>query len=120
MKMTLDEYMKLQYLTVVIPEECTDSSLCYRAEHPQLPGCMSHGRTPDEAIRNLMEAKRLYIETLLDKGLDVPLPLQPTVGTLSSSQSIIAIVMPLIEETVETKIHLPLKFDMSQSVSEAA
>ncbi|MCX5719868.1 MAG: type II toxin-antitoxin system HicB family antitoxin [Nitrospirae bacterium] len=85
MKITLDEYMKLQYLTVVIPEECTDGSLCYRAEHPQLPGCMSHGRTPDEAIRN-----------------------------------IIAIVMPLIEETVETKIHLPLKFDMSQSVSEAA
>ena len=35
--MTINAYMKLKYLTIIMPEECTDSTLCYRAEHPQLP-----------------------------------------------------------------------------------
>ncbi len=115
--MTLNEYMKLKYLTIVMPEECTDGTLCYRAEHPQLPGCMSHGQTLEEAIRNLIEAKRLYIETLLEKGLDVPIPVQPTGGTFSSSQSII--VVP-VRETKKIEIHLPSEFDMLKVTSEAA
>jgi predicted RNase H-like HicB family nuclease len=112
MNMTLNEYLRLKYLTIVIPEECTDGTFCYRAEHPQLPGCMSHGLTPDEAIRNLIEAKRLYIETLLEKGLDIPLTPQPTVGTLSSSPSTIVVQEP--------QQHIPSEFDMLQAVSEAA
>lgn len=112
--MNINEYMKLKYLTIVMPEECTDGTLCYRSEHPQLPGCMSHGQTPDEAIRNLIEAKRLYIETLLEKGLDVPIPVRPTSGTFSSSQSII--VVPVRE----VEIHLPSEYDMLQAASEAA
>ncbi|MEW6108518.1 MAG: type II toxin-antitoxin system HicB family antitoxin [Nitrospirota bacterium] len=97
MKMTLEEYMKLEYDVIVTPEECTDGTLCYRAEHPQLPGCMSHGQTPEEAIRNLIEAKRLYIETLLERGLDVPLPLRPTGMTFSSYRSITTIISPVIK-----------------------
>ncbi len=115
--MTLNEYMKLKYLTIVMPEACTDGSLCYRAEHPQLPGCMSHAQTLDEAIRNLGEAKRLYIETLIEKGLDVPIPVQPTSGTFSSSQSII--VVP-VKETKKIEIDLPSEYDMLQAISEAA
>lgn len=115
--MTLNEYMKLKYLTIIMPEECTDGTLCYRAEHPQLPGCMSHAQTPDEATRNLIEAKRLYIATLLEKGLDIPMPVQPTGGTFSSSQSII--VVP-VRETKKIEIHLPSEYDMLQAASEAA
>lgn len=113
MKMTINEYMKLKYLTIVVPEECTDGTLCYRSEHPQMPGCMSHGLTPDEALRNLIEAKRLYIETLLDRGLDVPAPPQPTIKTFSYSPSTIIYV-----SIKEAKDAFPSEFDMS--VSEAA
>jgi predicted RNase H-like HicB family nuclease len=44
------------------------------ASHPELSGCMSHGVTPKEAITNLMEAKELYMKTLLEKGEEIPLP----------------------------------------------
>jgi len=50
--------------TVVIPEEATDGTLVYRAEIPELPGCMSHGDTEEEALQNLQEALDLYLETV--------------------------------------------------------
>jgi predicted RNase H-like HicB family nuclease len=113
--MNINEYMKLKYLTIIIQEECTDGTLCYRAEHPQLPGCMSHGLTPDEAIRNLIDAKHLYIETLLDKGLDVPMPPQSTIKTSSSApSSVICVTMEGIKDSI------PFEFDMSQAASKAA
>jgi len=70
----VEYYMMLPYGIRVVPERCTDGSPCYRAYHPELPGCMSHGTTPEEAIENLIEAKQLYIETLLEKGISVPEP----------------------------------------------
>ena len=78
---------------------------------------MSHGQTLDEAIRNLIEAKRLYIETLLEKGLDVPIPVQPTGGTFSSSQSIIVIS---VRETKKIEMHLPSEYYILQASSDAA
>lgn len=117
MKMTIEDYLKLEYDIIVIPEECTDGTLCYRSEHPQLHGCMSHGQTPEEAIRNLLEARRLYIETLLEKGLDVPLPVHPTGGTFSSYQSVTTIITP-VETTEKPQLRLPLK-EMPQAISEA-
>ena len=35
---------------------------------------MCHGDTSEEALRNLGEARRLYISSLLDEGLEVPPP----------------------------------------------
>ncbi len=119
MKMTVDDYLKLDYDVVVIPEECTDGTLCYRAEHPQLSGCMSHGSTPEDALRNLIEAKRLYIETLYEKGLEVPLPVRTTGGTFSSYKSITTILVPL-EEKENLQINLPSEFDMPHSVSDTS
>jgi predicted RNase H-like HicB family nuclease len=114
MTKSIDAYMKFRYLTVVVPDECTDGSVCFRAEHPQLPGCMSHGATREEAIMNLAEAKRLYIETLLDKGLDVPIPAQPTGGTYSSSESIL--IVPS-EKPAESVVELPAEFDMLKNAA---
>ena len=41
-------------------------------EVPALPGCYSQGETVDEALANVGEAIRLYLETLRDEGHDVP------------------------------------------------
>jgi len=35
----------------------------YVADVPQLPGCMSQGKTIESALRNVKEAIALYIET---------------------------------------------------------
>ena len=42
------------------------------AECPSLPGCISQGRTREEAIRNIREAIALYIEVLEEDHLPVP------------------------------------------------
>lgn len=41
-------------------------------ECPSLPGCISQGRTRQEALANIKEAITLYIETLEDDGMPVP------------------------------------------------
>ncbi|KOP22853.1 hypothetical protein AMR41_28615 [Hapalosiphon sp. MRB220] len=41
-------------------------------EVPSLPGCISQGRTREEAIANIEEAITLYIEVLQDRGEPVP------------------------------------------------
>jgi len=42
------------------------------AEAPSLPGCVSQGRSRDEAIENIREAISLYIETLQMENRPVP------------------------------------------------
>jgi len=42
------------------------------AECPSLPGCISQGKTKEEAIANIKEAIRGYIEALKEDGLPIP------------------------------------------------
>jgi len=42
------------------------------AECPSLPGCISQGRTKEEAIVNIREAIQAYVEALEEDGLGVP------------------------------------------------
>lgn len=44
----------------------------YLAYSPTLPGCFSNGRTIEEAKRNIREAVRQHVETLLAHGQPVP------------------------------------------------
>lgn len=42
------------------------------AEVPSLPGCISDGKTREEALQNVKEAIDLYIESLEARGKPVP------------------------------------------------
>ena len=42
------------------------------AECPSLPGCISQGKTREEAISNIREAIKGYIAALEEDGLPVP------------------------------------------------
>ena len=42
------------------------------AECPSLPGCVSQGKTKEDAVRNIREAIEGYILTLEQDGLPVP------------------------------------------------
>jgi predicted RNase H-like HicB family nuclease len=44
----------------------------YVVHAPILRGCVSQGRTKEEALRNIKEAIEVYIEALLEDGLPVP------------------------------------------------
>jgi len=41
-------------------------------ECPSLPGCISQGKTKDEAVANIREAITGYIQALEEDGLPVP------------------------------------------------
>lgn len=42
------------------------------AECPSLPGCVSQGKTKEEAVANIKEAIEGYVEALKEDGLAVP------------------------------------------------
>lgn len=44
------------------------------AEVPELPGCMAHGESQEEALANAKAAIALWIDTAREFGDDVPEP----------------------------------------------
>jgi len=46
----------------------------YVADVPELPGCMAHGSTQEEALTNVSEAISLWIETATEFGDSIPVP----------------------------------------------
>lgn len=50
----------------------------YSAYVPDLPGCISVGRTREEMNRNIREAIELYLDELREQGMSVPSPTTDT------------------------------------------
>lgn len=46
----------------------------YVADVPELPGCIAHGNTYDEALQNAKEAIQLWIDTAKEFGEPIPEP----------------------------------------------
>lgn len=46
----------------------------YSAYSPDIPGCISTGRTKEETERNIREAIEFHLEGLRAEGLEVPMP----------------------------------------------
>ena len=46
----------------------------YVVDVPELPGCMAHGSTPQEAIENAEAAIKFWIKTAKDDGQEIPQP----------------------------------------------
>ena len=44
------------------------------AEIPELPGCMAHGNSPENALKHANEAIQLWIDTANEFGYPVPAP----------------------------------------------
>jgi len=66
----------------------TNGDIVILAKNPELPGCMAHGATHDEAIANLTEARTEYIYSLLLDELPVPYPRGKTVNTVSQNVAV--------------------------------
>jgi antitoxin HicB len=70
MRKPLEHYLNLEYPVVLVAEP--EGS--YTALHPDLEGCVAVGETPEEALANLAEARRLWLETAYQHGDEIPLP----------------------------------------------
>jgi len=53
---------------------CSKEDSAFIAEVPELPGCMAHGMTHEEALGNVKEAIQLWIDTAKEFGDPVPEP----------------------------------------------
>lgn len=73
MKKKVKEYMELPYNYIVQPVK-DESGEYYYAKVLELDGCQSTGETFEEAYENLRDAMKGWIETKLDNGFDIPLP----------------------------------------------
>ncbi|MDQ3636262.1 MAG: type II toxin-antitoxin system HicB family antitoxin [Acidobacteriota bacterium] len=52
----------------------SDEDKVFVAEVPELKGCMAHGETQSEAVKNINEAMELWIETAKEFGDKIPEP----------------------------------------------
>ena len=64
---------ELVYPIVVEPLPLEEGG-CFLATVPDLPGCMSDGATPEEAVSNIQDAITVWIEAAHDLGHAVPKP----------------------------------------------
>lgn len=53
----------------------SDEDQSFVAEVPELPGCMAHGATHQDALYNAQQAMVLWLDTALEMGRDIPQPL---------------------------------------------
>lgn len=69
--MKLNDYMKLNYKMEIVEDPDEGG---YAIALPELPGCLSTGETIEEAIENIKDAKKLWLELAIEDGREIPLP----------------------------------------------
>lgn len=69
---TLDEYLKLPYRLVLTPDPDEGGFI---ASYPELPGCITCGKTIEAAAEAAVDAKRTWIEAALSDGIQIQDPL---------------------------------------------
>lgn len=72
---------RLPYTTQIVLDQTTDDKPIYVATNPELEGCLSQGKNPDEAAKNLHAARIDYIYSLLEDNIPVPPPGRPSTQT---------------------------------------
>ena len=68
---TIDYYMNLPYRLEIIPDTEEGG---YVAAFPELPGCLTCAETIEDLIENAMDAKRVWLESELEMGAEIPEP----------------------------------------------
>jgi antitoxin HicB len=69
----LGYYLSLPYRILLTPLTEEDGGGWF-VEIPELPGCMSDGETQQEALENIEDAKRLWLESSLAHNDPIPEP----------------------------------------------
>jgi predicted RNase H-like HicB family nuclease len=70
---SVEEYTKLPY-HVLLVRDAEEKGKPWTATVEELPGCTSHGKTSEEALRGIQEAMESWISAALAEDRDVPVP----------------------------------------------
>ena len=69
----LQYYMSLPY-TITLKRGTGDGEEYWIARVLELPHCMTHGATPQEALRDIEDARSEWLMSNLERGLPIPEP----------------------------------------------
>lgn len=69
----LEYYESLPY-TIIVEQWDDGSGPYWVARVAELPHCLIHGDTPEEAIKEIQQVKRDWIKSNLERGLKIPEP----------------------------------------------
>ena len=69
----LEDYLNLPYTVALRRDEQGEYAACI----DELSGLSAHGRTPQEALGNLEEAKKVWIKDCVKRGDPIPAPQAP-------------------------------------------
>jgi len=97
LKKQVEYYANLSYTTTVVQQDDGDGPY-YLARVLELQGCMIHGDTPEEALREIEGVKRDWIKTNIEIGNKMPQPLK----TRNFSGNIVVRMTPSLHETLAT------------------
>ena len=99
----------------------------YGVTVPDLPGCTSGGRTTDEALRNAVEAVRLWAEDAIGDGEALPEPrsvetlrTEPEIAEAIAEGAALAIVPLLLDAGRPAKANLSIDAGLLAAIDEAA
>jgi antitoxin HicB len=92
---TMQEYLKLPYTIEMIQQ--SDGSWFVGVK--ELPGCISQGDTPEDAVEMIHDAMRAWIEVALEDGMPVP---EPQVDEEYSGRFMVRVPRSLHRQLVQT------------------
>ena len=99
----------------------------YGVTVPDLPGCTSGGRTTDQALRNAIEAVRLWAEDAIADGEALPQPCSvetlradPEIADAIAKGAALAIVPLLLDAGRPAKANLSIDAGLLAAIDEAA
>ena len=68
---TLNDYLAMSYRLEIVRDDAEGG---FVASYPDLPGCITCGETEEEAVKNALDAKKVWLEAALEDGLAIPAP----------------------------------------------
>ena len=68
---TLNEYLALPYRMELVKDPDEGG---FVVSFPDLPGCITCCETEEEAVKNALDAKKVWLEAALEDGLAIPAP----------------------------------------------
>ena len=68
---TIEYYMNLPYKMEIVPDSDEGG---YVARYPELPGCITVGKTVESVVENAVDAKKAWLEAALEEGTEIAEP----------------------------------------------
>ena len=68
---TLNDYLAMSYRLEIVRDDAEGG---FVASYPDLPGCITCGETEEEAVKNALDAKKVWLEAALEENIEIPEP----------------------------------------------